>query len=148
MKLILKYGFCKKYFDRNEPLTSWTLLSPVFFQISADLEKNGGQKCSTGQRFIFTEVTFYKIHILKFVFSKKATKIDEIFTDYLTLTTLRSWIKGYTRLLFFRKKSSLPSLIWVYPFIKIWKKILPPRLFEPTRLSIFKEIPNSTIKQL
>ena len=26
----LKYGFCKKYFDRNEPRTSWTLLSPVF----------------------------------------------------------------------------------------------------------------------
>ena len=26
----LKYGFCKKYFDRNEPLTSWTLLSPFF----------------------------------------------------------------------------------------------------------------------
>ena len=43
----LKYGFCKKYFDRD-----------------ADLEKNGGQKCSTGQRFIFTVVTFYKIHIL------------------------------------------------------------------------------------
>ena len=60
----LKYGFCKKYFDRNEPLTSWTLLSPVFFQIRADLEKNGGQKCSIGQRFIFTEVTFCKIHIL------------------------------------------------------------------------------------
>ena len=61
---ILKYGFCKKYFDRNEPLTSWTLFPPFFFQISADLEKNGGQKCSTGQKFIFTEVTFYKIHIL------------------------------------------------------------------------------------
>ena len=29
--------------------------------ISTDLEKNGGQKCSTGQRFTFTEVTFYKI---------------------------------------------------------------------------------------
>ena len=41
---------------------------PPFFSrsvlISADLEKNGGQKCSTGQRFIFTEATFYKIHIL------------------------------------------------------------------------------------
>ena len=31
--------------------------------LSADLEKNRGQKCSTGQRFIFTEVTFFKIHI-------------------------------------------------------------------------------------
>ena len=54
------------YFDRNEPLTSWTLLSPNFFQISADLEKNGGQKCSTGQRFISIEVcTSYKIHNLE-----------------------------------------------------------------------------------
>ena len=33
---ILKYGFHKKYFRKNEPLTSWTLFSPVFFQISAD----------------------------------------------------------------------------------------------------------------
>ena len=33
--------------------------------MSADLEKNGGEKCSTGQRFIScTEVTSYKIHIL------------------------------------------------------------------------------------
>ena len=37
---------------------------PFFFQISVDLRKYGGQKCLTGQRFIFTEVTFYKIHIL------------------------------------------------------------------------------------
>jgi hypothetical protein len=33
-------------------------------RICADLEKNGGQNCSTGQRFICTEVTSYKIHIL------------------------------------------------------------------------------------
>ena len=37
---------------------------PFFNQSGTDLEKTGGQKCSTGQRFIFTEVTFYKIHIL------------------------------------------------------------------------------------
>jgi hypothetical protein len=36
----------------------------IEMNLSTDLEKNGGQKCSTGQRFIFTEVTFYKIHIL------------------------------------------------------------------------------------
>ena len=35
----LKYGFFKKYFDRNEPL------------ICADLEKNRGQNCSTGQKW-------------------------------------------------------------------------------------------------
>ena len=44
---MLKYGFCKS----------------TSIQYSADLEKNGGQKCSTGRRFIFTEITFYKIHI-------------------------------------------------------------------------------------
>ena len=32
----LKYGFHKKYFRKSETLTSWTLFSPVFFQISAD----------------------------------------------------------------------------------------------------------------
>ena len=52
------------YFDRNEPLTTWTLLCPVFFQIIVDLENNGGQKCSTGQKFICTEVTSNKIHTL------------------------------------------------------------------------------------
>ena len=54
--------FVKSYFGKNEPLTSWTPhICPPFF---SDLEKNWGQKCSTGQRFIFTEITFYKIHIL------------------------------------------------------------------------------------
>ena len=31
---------------------------------SADLEKNGGKKCSTGQRFIFFGSISYEIHIL------------------------------------------------------------------------------------
>ena len=31
--------FVRRYFRANEPLTSWTLLSSLFFQISADLEK-------------------------------------------------------------------------------------------------------------
>ena len=39
-------------------------------RICADLEKNGGQNCSTGQRFIFTEVNFYKIHILVLSFAQ------------------------------------------------------------------------------
>ena len=33
---VLKSGFHKKYFRKSETLTSWTLFSPVFFQISAD----------------------------------------------------------------------------------------------------------------
>ena len=53
MNFHLKYGFCKMYFDRNEPLTTWTLLTPFF-----------PDQHSTGQRFIFIKVSFYKIHIL------------------------------------------------------------------------------------
>ena len=66
-KFQLKYGFHKKYFQKNEPLTSWTLFSPVFFQISADsvlIWKKRGKKV-----FNWTEVHFfgsisYEIHIL------------------------------------------------------------------------------------
>ena len=50
----------------QELLTSWTLLSSLFFQISTDLDKGWGKKCSTGQRLIFIEVTSYKIHNLMF----------------------------------------------------------------------------------
>ena len=32
--LVLKYGFCKKYFNRYKPLTNWTLFSPVFFRLA------------------------------------------------------------------------------------------------------------------
>ena len=60
--------FLRSYFDTNEPLTSWTLLSPLFFPYHCWLDliwkKKWGKKCSTGQRFICTEVTSYKIHIL------------------------------------------------------------------------------------
>ena len=59
----LKYvsmDFVRCYFGTNEFLTSWTLFS----SLCADLEKKWGQKCSTGQRFICTQVTSYKIHIL------------------------------------------------------------------------------------
>ena len=34
--------FVRSYFDKNEPLTSWTLFSSLFVQISADLEKKWG----------------------------------------------------------------------------------------------------------
>ena len=39
--------FVKSYFGKNEPL------------ITADLEKNGGQKCSIGQRFISIDIHVY-----------------------------------------------------------------------------------------
>ena len=54
--------FVKSYIGKNEPLT-----------ISADLEKNEGQKCSTGQRFISIEVLVTK-SILYLLISKLATK--------------------------------------------------------------------------
>ena len=51
MKLWPVEHFCPHFFSRSA-------------LISTDLEKKWGQKCSTGQSFICTEVTSYKIHIL------------------------------------------------------------------------------------
>ena len=59
--------FCKKllrYKWTSDQLNTFVL---TFFQISTDQHWSGkkwGQKCSTGQRFVCTEVTSYKIHIL------------------------------------------------------------------------------------
>ena len=53
---MLKYEFCKR-------LLRYKWKSDQSVQ-STDLEKKWGQKGSIGQRFIFTEVTSYKIHIL------------------------------------------------------------------------------------
>ena len=41
-----------------------TLFSSLFGRISTDPAKKWGKKCSTGQGFIFTEVTSYKIYTL------------------------------------------------------------------------------------
>ena len=60
-------------------------------------------------------------------------------TEGIFIPALRSWINGYICLINFRKKSSLPESTHL---LKFGKKILPPRLFEPTRLCIFGEIPN------
>ena len=49
--------FVRSYFGTNEPLTSWTLLFSLFFQISTDLEKKWGQKWS--------EVHFYRSNFLQ-----------------------------------------------------------------------------------
>ena len=57
--------FVRSYFGTNEPLTSWTLFSSLFDWSHSKPVKKWGKKCSTGQRFICTEVTSYKIHILR-----------------------------------------------------------------------------------
>ena len=51
--------FVKSYFGKNEPLTNWTLLSPIFFQISTDLENNGRQV------FNWSEVHFHRSNFLQ-----------------------------------------------------------------------------------
>jgi hypothetical protein len=44
-------------------------------------------------------------------------------------TTLRSQIEGYTRLLIFRKFSTLPVVIWASPFINFQENLQPPSFF-------------------
>ena len=52
--------------------------------ISADLAKKSGKKCSTGQRFICTEVNSYKIHILG--------TLDKYIMMHLNSSQLPNWI--------------------------------------------------------
>ena len=47
----------------------------------------------------------------------------------LLKSTLRSQIEGYTRLLIFRKFSTLPAVIWASPFINFQENFLPPCFF-------------------
>ena len=65
----LKYGFCKKLLRYKWTSVQLNTFVFIFFPdqcwSGADLEKKWRQKCSTGQRFICTEITSYKIHILK-----------------------------------------------------------------------------------
>ena len=64
--------FVRSYFGKNEHLTS------------TDLEKKWGQKGSTGQRFICSELTSYKIHILEHELELediKPTKMTTIFSQ-------------------------------------------------------------------
>ena len=48
------------------------------------------------------------------------------------LSTLRSQIEGYTRLLIFRKFSTLPAVIWASPFINFQENFQPPCFFTYT----------------
>ena len=58
--VLLKYGIHKKYFRKNEPLTSWTLFPPFFPDQHWSGKKTGGKKCSNGQMLIFLEVLLMK----------------------------------------------------------------------------------------
>ena len=64
---LLKYGFHKKYFRKNEPLTSWTLFSPVFSRsvlIQCWSGKKRGKKVFNWSEVHFFGSTSYEIHIL------------------------------------------------------------------------------------
>ena len=53
----LKYGFYKKSLRKDAPLTSWTLISSDFFQISTDLEKKG-------EKYVFSHVCCLVVWLL------------------------------------------------------------------------------------
>ena len=55
---------------------------------------------------------------------------------FFSIHTLTSLIDGYTHLLIFRKFSTLPAVIWAFPFIN-FKKISSFPVFSPTQMSFF-----------
>ena len=74
----LKYGFRKKLLRYKG---TFDQLNPFAL---TDLEKKWGQKGSTGQRFICSELTSYKIHILEHELEledMKPTKMTTIFSQ-------------------------------------------------------------------
>ena len=59
---------------------------------------------------------------------------------YRNQNTLRSQIEGYTRLLIFRKFSTLPAVIWASPFINFQENFQSP-CFSPTQMKNFPPSP-------
>ena len=75
----------------------------------------------------FTSSKFARIwHVFKYSGSFNSSWLS-------FLSTLRSQIEGYTRLLIFRKISTLCAVIWAYPFIN-FKKISSVPVFSPTQV--------------
>ena len=68
---------------------------------------------------------------------KQKTKLE---MSFLHLYTLRSQTEGYTQLLFFKKFSVLPTVIWAYPFINFQEIFQPPCFFTYT-IEIFSTLP-------
>ena len=57
-------------------------------------EKNGGQKCLTGQRFISTKVTFYKIHILICTSLHDFESVNDLENRELIVVKMHFWSSG------------------------------------------------------
>ena len=77
----LKYGFCKKSLRKNATLTTWTLSS--FFPDQHWSGKKVRKKVFNWSELHFSEVTFYKIHILIFYLDFwKVTRIH-IYTVFI-----------------------------------------------------------------
>ena len=63
-------------------------------------------------------------------------------TGLTIFTTVKSQIEGHTHLLIFRKFSTLPAVIWAYPFINFQENFKPPCFFTYTNeiISILHKI--------
>ena len=125
--------FVRSYFDKNEHLTSWTLFPSIFVQISADLEKKWEQKCITGQRFICTEVTSFKIHILIYILCHLLASINMVkswsrrtfFFSHIT-TAITSAFSPMFWFTIFSTMTLVSNLIcyWTFTFTCFWIETL------------------------
>ena len=99
--------FVRSYFGTNEPLTSWTLFSH-FLARSA---KKWGKKCSTGQRFICTIVTSYKIHINYFQEAPFELHFFKVFDRLFYTAVLPCRISNHFFLLKWKSKMTFWTLL-------------------------------------
>ena len=75
-----------------------------------------------------------------FFYETLQKKDSDILLPKISGSTLRSQIEGYTRLLIFRKFSTLPAVIWASPFINFQENFQLP-CFSPTQMKIFPPSP-------
>ena len=104
-----------------------------YFDKSADLEKKWEQKCLTGQRFICTEVTSYKIHILIYILCHLLALINMVkswsrrtfFFSHIT-TAITSAFSPMFWFTIFSTMTLVSNLIcyWTFTFTCFWIETL------------------------
>ena len=102
--VLLKYGFCKKYFDRNEPLTSWTLLSSVFSRS-------------------WSVVHFYQSNFLQNPYFRiyQLTHISANFISTVVARAISKFSKIHTFLICRMQKMGKKILVHHWTWLIIWK---------------------------
>ena len=116
--------FVKSYFGKNKPLTSWTLLSPVFSR-SALIWKKRGTKV-----FDWSEVHFYRSNFLQNpYFSRLIHRLKVVFFDVIDFLILNYQPFNFSTFKILNIQNSPQSIFFSFlsPHFLYLLKILPKK---------------------